>query len=91
MHEIAWAGQETTEARGPAPSLLICSQLWLRSVGFKHSGLRLFFFLKFANPVWARVIFPAEVNGSLVTDEADLDNVPAFASNDAGGDHPEKE
>lgn len=41
--------------------------------------------------MWARVIFPAEVNGSLVTDEADLDNVPAFASNDAGGDHPEKE
>lgn len=46
MHEIAWAGQETTEARGPAPSLLICSQLWLRSVGFKHSGLRLFFFFE---------------------------------------------
>lgn len=39
----------------------------------------------------ARVIFPTEVNGSLLTDETDLHNVPALASNDAGGDHLEKE
>lgn len=89
MHEISWAGQETTEAMGQALSLLICSQLWLRSGGFKHSSLCLVF-LKFANPIWAGVIFPTEVNGSLVTDENDLYKVPAFASND-GGNHPEKE
>ena len=89
MHEIGWAGQETTEARGPALSLLIRSQLWLRSVGFKHSSLDVF--LKFANPVWAGGIFPTEVNGSLVTDETNLCNVPTFASSEAGGDNPEKE
>lgn len=90
MHEISWAGQETTEPRGPALSLLICSQLWLRSVGFKRASFCLFF-LKFANPMWARVIFPTEANRSSGTDKNNLHNVPAFASNDAGGDHPEKE
>lgn len=48
-------------------------------------------FLKFANPVWAGVVFPTKVISTLVTDETYVDAVPAFAPNDAGGGHPEKE
>lgn len=36
------------------------------------------------------MIFPTEVNGSLVTDESDVRNVPSAAPNNAGGNHPEK-
>lgn len=44
MCEIGWAGQGTTEGRGPALPLLIRSQRWLRSVGFKHSSLCFYVF-----------------------------------------------
>lgn len=73
--------------RGSALSPWICSQLQLRSVGFKHSSfvlLNIFFFLKCANPVWIRVIAATEINGNLVTDETHSDNVPILAPNDAG-------
>lgn len=84
MHEIGWAGQETTEVKGLA--------LWnAHSSGWDQGDLNpqawaLALVLNFANPMW---MFPIEVNGSLVTDETDFDNVPPFASNDAGGDRPE--
>lgn len=37
------------------------------------------------------MIVPTEINGNLVTDETDLDNVPIFAANDAGDARPGKE
>lgn len=79
MDEIGWAGQEATQVRGSALSPWICSQLQLRSVGFKHSSfVPSNLFLKSANPVWIRVIVPTEINGNLVTDETHSDNVPIF-------------
>lgn len=36
------------------------------------------------------MIFPTEVNGSLVTDKSDVRNVPSAAPNKGGGNHPEK-
>lgn len=38
MRDIGWAGHEAPEAGGLSHSLLICSQLWPRSMGIKHSG-----------------------------------------------------
>lgn len=38
MRDIGWAGHEAPEAGGLSGSLLICSQLWPRSMGIKHSG-----------------------------------------------------
>lgn len=37
------------------------------------------------------MIVTTEINGNLVTDETDSDNVPISASNDAGDAHPGKE
>lgn len=38
MRETGWAGQGTTEGRGPVLPLVIHAQRWLRSAGFKRSS-----------------------------------------------------
>lgn len=48
MRDIGWAGHEAPEAGGLSGSLLICSQLWPRSMGLNTQALRLGLFFFFS-------------------------------------------